>query len=274
MIKVAMMSYTLARGVPAGEDFDVVGLCRLAQELNVDGVDWVTTYGQDPAEVARITADHGLKTVCYTFFCDLTHSTVEGRAPGREQFRRELQTAVALGVDKIMLPCAGKEDLRREESFSYTMAGLAEVLPLAQEVGITVTVEHFPAAIAPFINSRDMARAVGELPDLRVTFDSGNPVTAGESAEAAYRANAPWVVHAHFKDWKRAAEGMCGLDGNCRVGELVGDGEVDNVAATKAMRELGYDGYVDFEYEGTDMSPETACRRGIPRMQEWFAGRF
>ena len=115
---------------------------------------------------------------------------------------------------------------------------------------------------------------IAELPELRVTFDSGNPVTAGESAADAYRGSADHVVHAHFKDWKASAPGerggWQGLDGNWRVGEVVGEGQVDDLAATALMLEHGYDGYVDFEYEGVDMSPEAACRRGIPRMREWF----
>ena len=277
-MKVAMMSYTLGRGRAASERLNLPWVCAFTRELGLDGVDWVTTHGHDPVEVRRVMDDHGLRTVCYTFFADLNCATAEARAPGVEVARRELETALVLGTDKIMLPIGGKPGSTREQSLAHTLAGVAQVIELARPCGLTVTVEHHPQPGSPFITSADMNRGIAELPELRVTFDSGNPVTDGESAAAAYRGSADYVVHAHFKDWKPSAPGerggWQGLDGNWRVGEVVGEGQVDNLAATALMLEHGYDGYVDFEYEGVNMSPEAACRRGIPHMREWFEGEL
>ena len=65
-MKLSVMSYTLAK-MYVGKPFDLVAMCRLAQELGTDGVDMVTLYGYPAAEVRKILDDHGIKTVCHTF---------------------------------------------------------------------------------------------------------------------------------------------------------------------------------------------------------------
>ncbi|MBI3944760.1 MAG: sugar phosphate isomerase/epimerase [Armatimonadetes bacterium] len=274
-MKIAMMTYTMARGRKKGEAFDVEGLCRFTRELGLEGVDWVTTYEHDPREVRRIMDDHGLRTVCYTFFCDLNFPTAAERRPGLDTFRRGIEAAVALGADKVMLPVSGKSGCTREESFRNVVQGLHEAVILAEEAGVTTTVENFPHPLSPFIVSDDVNRAIREVPQLRVTFDNGNVVTGGESAADGFRKSAPYVVHAHFKDFQSCPEGTPGahicLDGKYRRAVLVGDGDVDQVACVQAMREHGYQGYINFEYEGSDLSPRDATIEGVRRMREWIA---
>lgn len=275
-MKISMMSYTMARGLPAGEAFDIAGLCRFTRELDLEAVDWVTTYGHEPDEVRRIMDDHGLATCCHTFMCDLNHPTPGERAAGRDVFRRGIEAAVALGTDKVMLPIAGKPDLPREESFRNVMDGLAEVIDFAEEAGIVTTVEHFPAACSPFVVSADVNRAVAELPQLRVTYDNGNVLTGGEHPAEGFTNSAAYIVHAHFKDWAACADTDPGarlcLDGKHRRAVLVGDGDVDQVACLQAMNAAGYAGYINFEYEGSEYTPREATVEGVRRMREMMAG--
>jgi sugar phosphate isomerase/epimerase len=275
-MKIAMMSMTMARGRKEGEPFDVTGLCEFTRELGLDGIDWVTIYGHDPAEVRRITDDHGLTNVCYTFFCQgLNAPGGPEREAGKEEFRRGIETARGLGADKIMLPCRGREDMTREDSYRLVMDALAELIGFAGDAGVTVTVENFPSPHSPFVVSDDVNRAVAELPELRVTFDNGNVVTGGEDPGESFRRSAPHVIHAHFKDFVQcvpdAPGARLGLDGNHRIGVLVGDGEVDQLGTLRAMAECGYGGYIDFEYEGSELSPREANIEGVRRMREWIA---
>ncbi|MBI2298878.1 MAG: sugar phosphate isomerase/epimerase [Armatimonadetes bacterium] len=267
-MQIAMMSYTLARGTPAGEPFDVAGLCALTVELGLQWVDWVTTYEQAAADVHRVMDDHGLRTCCYTFFADLTVPA------GQDDFRRGIDTAVALGADKVMLPVAGKPDVPREESFQRYVAGLAEVMPECVAAGVTTTVENFPSPNSPFVVSADVNRAVAELPELRITFDNGNVTCGGEQAGESFTASAPWVVHAHLKDFyvmPAGTEGAFrGLDGRWRRGALLGDGAVDQLATLRAMRAAGYAGCLDIEYEGRELSPREAVVKGVARVRGWL----
>ncbi len=273
-MKISMMTYTMARGFPAGERFDVRALCGFTRELGLDAVDWVTTYGHDPADVRRVTDDHGLANVCYTFPCDLNFPTAAERAAGHEAFLRGIETALVLGADKVMLPISGKEGVPREESFRNVMNGLHEVIGRADEAGVSVTVEHFSTPTAPFIVSADVNRAIAELPHLRVTLDSGNCFMGGESARDAFVRSADYIIHAHFKDWSVCAPdapgARPGLDGRHYRAVLVGEGDVDNADAARAMLDHGYEGYVNFEYEGAELSPREATIEGVRRMREWM----
>lgn len=274
-MKISMMSYTMARGVKKGEPFDVKALCQFTRDLKLDAVDWCSTYGHDPREVRKMMDDFGLKTCCYTFGCDFNFSAEYERAPAREKFQKGLEAAVLLGTDKIMLPVSGKEGRTRGESFRNVVNGIREVIGLADKAGVTVTIENFPNYLSPFISSADVNHAVAELPQLRITFDNGNVTTSGESAYDGFKNSAKWVVHAHFKDYKICAEtdrgAMRCLDGKFRRATLVGDGDVDQLGGLRAMKEAGYQDYINFEYEGSDLTPHDATITGIRRMRQWIA---
>jgi len=271
-----MMSYTLARGLKQGEAFEVPRLCRFTGELGLRDVDWITTYGHQPSYVRKVMDDHGLKTCCYTFFCDLNFPTSKERSAGRDQFKLGVDTALALGADGIMLPVAGKKMFTREMSFRNTIDGLKECIACADANGVTTTIENFPAATSPFISSADVNRAVGELPQLRITYDNGNVTTAGESAYDGFANSAKWIVHAHFKDWEICAgppwDGASpSLDGLYRKGALVGEGVVDQLGSLRAMKEYEYAGCINFEYEGNKYDPWQATRLGVDNMRKMMA---
>ncbi|MCM8760244.1 MAG: sugar phosphate isomerase/epimerase [Candidatus Omnitrophica bacterium] len=270
-----MMSYTMARGLTEGEKFNLKALCELTRELNLDGVDWISTYGYDAHEIRKMMDDYGLKTVCHTFFCDLNFPTSSERASGRDTFKRGIENAKILGTDKVMLPVPGKQGFTREWSFKNVIQGLNEVIKIADEADIIVTIENSGNPLSPFITSTDVNRAVKEIPQLRITFDNGNVTTGGQDAVDGFRDSAQWVVHAHFKDWKICTKNEPGarlcLDGKYRRAVLVGDGDVEQVGCINAMKEYGYKGYINFEYEGQEFTPRQATIEGVRRMKKWIA---
>jgi sugar phosphate isomerase/epimerase len=224
---ISLQTWTLAGGVPQNVPLTPDDVCQLANELEVDGVDWVGTHGFDAGEIRHAMDVAGLKTVCYTFMPDINVETPAERAAARDVFAREIETATTLGAPIVMLPVDGKPGLSRGDSFSRVIDTLGGVLEIAESANITVTLEHFPLPTSPFVTSDDLSRAVAELPNLRITCDLGNLTTGGEGARDGYLANADHVVHVHAKDFAlceaNGAE-FVGLDGRpraadaCRVG--------------------------------------------------------
>ncbi len=274
-MKISMMTYTMARGLKEGEQFDARGLCEFTRELELDSVDWVSTYHYAPAEIRELMNDYGLKTAAHTFSCDLNFPTSAERAAGYDIFKRGIETAVILGTDIIMLPTGGKNGFTRDEARDNYLSGLEEVISFADDAGVTVTVENFTHYLSPFITSTDMKLAIARIPQLRVTFDNGNVTTGGETAAKGFNNNAQYIVHAHFKDWKICSPDeksvMRFLDGKCRHAVLVGDGDVDQLGGLRAMADYGYEGCINFEYEGNELSPREATVEGVRRMREWMA---
>lgn len=268
-MKLAMMSYTMSRQ-GKGSDFDLVGMCQLAQELDLDGVDMVTTYGRDPREIRRVLDDHGLQTVCHTLVADLNHPDAAGRRAGVEAVKQGVDAAVILGADKIMIVTPGKQGVPREVSRRQYIAGFREVMPFAKAARITVTLENFPGADSPFVVSADVLQAFREVPGLKLTYDNGNVLTGGEDPAESFRKCAAYAVHAHFKDWDLVAEpaGLLGADGRRYRGALIGEGIMDQRSCLAAMQGAGYAGYIDIEYEGDRYPAAQATRRAAAYLRQ------
>lgn len=268
--QMTMMSYTLARG-EWGKNPDIAKLCSLTRELGLQTVDWITTYNHNPEDIRRICDGHGIKTACYTFFADINFPDKKSREPGIDKIKTGIETALILGTDKIMLPIGGKEGMTREESRKNVIEGLKDAVGIGTENGVIITVEHFPTHDAPFITSSDVNEAIKEVPGLRVTYDSGNVFTGGESPVEGFLKSRDYIVHSHFKDWQAVEkDGMLGGDGRRYKASLIGEGALEHEKIIKAMHEAGYEGYADFEYEGNDYTPEEAMRKGLKYLKRIF----
>jgi len=265
----SMMSYTMARG-DWGKNPDIKKLCQFTMELGLEGIDWVTTYGVAPKAVRKIMDDYGLKTVCYTFSADINFPDEKDRQPGLDKIKEGIEVGLTLETDKIMLPIGGKDKFSREESRRNVIAGLKDAVKLGNQAGVIVTVEHFPDCRSPFIISADMNEAIKEIPDLKVTFDSGNVITGRENPVQAFMNSRDSIVHAHFKDWTLSTDkkGLKGLDGRYYSPALIGEGIVDNKSVLSAMKNAGYDGYINLEYEGNKYNPLEAMIKGLKTLQD------
>ena len=268
-MKLSMMSYTLARA----KDFDLNRMCELTNELKLDGVDMVTTYGRSPGEIRRLLDQHGLKTICHTFFADLIFPSPAGRQAGVDVIKQGIEAAVILGTDKVMIPTPGKKDVPRDLARRYIIRGLQEALVAARQAGVTLTLENFPGAGSPFVISSDVLEVIREVPGLKLTYDNGNVLLGGEDPAASFERCVPHVVHAHFKDWVRVARGQGseGLDGRWYKAALIGEGLVDHKACLQAMKKAGYTGYINIEYEGNKYPPDEATRRAVAYLRNLMA---
>jgi sugar phosphate isomerase/epimerase len=115
-----------------------------------------------------------------------------------------------------------------------------------------------------FVTAADFFEAQKEIPQLRLTFDDGN-AASGEDPVESFKKCREFVVHAHFKDWNilsSPAEGYRQmLDGKYYQPALIGEGNVNTIGCWKAMRDAGYNGYVNIEYEGNDIKADVAVAR-------------
>jgi len=268
-MNLCMMSYTMAR---RPDLFSVRGTLELAKELGLTGIDWCGLYDHSPRELCRMTRDYGLTAACYTFGADLNHPDAAGRQAGVDTVKRGIEDAVTLGTDKIMIPTPGRPDVPREVTRRNIIAGLREAADFARQAGVTLTVENFPGALSPFVIADDLLEAVCEMPGLKITYDNGNAAT-GEDPAGSFTRCAEHVVHVHFKDWELLpeGEGMRGLDGRYYRGDLIGEGIIDHRSCLTAMRQTGYTGFINIEYEGNKYTPEEATRKAATYLRGLMA---
>lgn len=268
-MKYAMMTYTMARRASGGKP-DMKWICALTRKLGLDAMDQVTLYGYDARDLRRMADDAGVRVVCYTFFADLSHRDRAGLAAGLETVREGLEAARALGAPAVMIPIARKPEYSREEQRKRAIEGFAEAVRLGREYGIRTTTENFVQG-GPFITSSDMKELLAAVPEMAVTFDGGCVLAGGEDPCASYLAVKDRVIHAHFKDYVRVPageSGIEGLDGNRYQAVLIGEGLVDYRSLVRTMKQAGYDGYVNIEYEGNTYPAEAAIGKALEYLKQ------
>ena len=255
-MKFSMMTYTLMRQ----GGFTPADCVRVAAELKMEGIDWVTTYGEDPLLLRKMSEDAGLTVAAHTFFLRMKEGeTLKGVAEA------SLDNACKLGAPVVMIPpmpLAGVES--REENHKRWCDMLAEIAPLAEARKLVLSVENFPGMLSPFVTAEDFFKAKALVPSLKLTFDNGNAAT-GEDQISALKACAGDIVHVHLKDWDRSETAVEGfrqmLDGAWYCPALIGEGVVDSCATLRALEETGYDGFINIEYENNKYRADEGVRK-------------
>ncbi|MBR7145222.1 MAG: sugar phosphate isomerase/epimerase [Lentisphaeria bacterium] len=264
-MKFSMMTYTLMRqGCFTPED-----CVRVASELGMEGIDWITTYRRDPRELKKMSTDAGLSVAAHTFFFrgddfkDFNYKSVG---------QKSMDDACILGAPVIMIvpvPFAGVEDAA-ENRKRWTEI-LANVAPYAEERNLAMTVENFPGLYSPFVTADDFYEVKKQVPSLKLTFDNGNAASGEDQVESLKRCFAD-VVHVHFKDWDiidHAEDGWRPMqDGRFYRAALIGEGKVDSRATLKTLEELGYDGFINIEYESNKYPGDEAVKRALEYLRK------
>ena len=170
--------------------------------------------------------------------------------------KRGVDTAVKLGVDLLRVfsgdPRAG---VAHEQGMEWILEGLAAGAAYALEQGVTLALENHGRFAGRSDQVQGIIDHVGS-PALRVNFDTGNFLLAGQDPAAAARELGDLVVLVHLKDIKLAnadEQGHVFADpaGRTLTGSVIGQGLVDMPAVIAVLREAGYDGWLSLEYEGS-----------------------
>jgi sugar phosphate isomerase/epimerase len=268
-MRYSMMSYTISRQGPAV--FDINKMLDLTKEIGMAGVDFVTLHGQTAVDLRKRCDDKDIAVVCHTvsgggFLSDIPEDVVRTS----DAVKAAIENAVVLGAPVIMVVTPGRADLSRSESRRRYIAGLKPIMGLAKAAGVRVTVENFPGKTSPFVTADDFLTAKRELPDLGLTFDSGNAASGEEPAESFARC-ASATVHAHFKDWtvlnSKDEGGLEVLNGLRFKPALIGEGVLNHGAVLKAMQKANYGGCINIEYEGP-ADPYEAIRKAVAYLRE------
>lgn len=170
------------------------------------------------------------------------------RQRGLELTRAAVGVASWLEVDAILLVPGGVgadfipdfKGAPYDVAYDNVLAALRELAPVAQEYGVSIGVENVwnKFLLSP-LEFRDLLDTVNS-PRVGCYFDVGNVLLTGYPQQWI-RILGQRIVRVHFKDFQKS---VGTLDGFCDL--LAGD--VDYPEVMKALREIGYDGFVTPEY--------------------------
>lgn len=255
-MKLGFMIYSLGRTIAEGRLSASQALAFMG-ECGAEGVDisdW-NVRGYSNAELARMISDAGLAVSCYISGADLTIPDGPEKSAAIDHLRARLDDAAELSAKTVLFTTGvAREGQDRAEARRNVAAGLARLLPEARSRGLVLTIEDFGAPQSPYQTAAECLETCDLAgPDLMLTYDTGNMVMGDEDPVAFLYAVAPKVVHAHAKDWELLpcdAEGLTSRSGRKYRGAVVGQGVLDYPAIIAALKTIGYQGYLSFEYEG------------------------
>jgi sugar phosphate isomerase/epimerase len=278
-MRIGVMSYSYASAIAAGA-MDTAGAIRHAASLGVDAIelmDRLIDEREAPAIRAAL-AETGSMVVGYDLADDVVLPDATARRAAVERLRRGLERAAAIGAPRVLLFAGSlKPDLTPEAARGWLAEGLRECVVTARSLELTPTIENLGVE-AVLCGTSDhllaLAEAVGG--DLRVTYDAGNFLLAGEDELAALPRLWRFVDHVHLKDWAVApvptAGVYVGVDGRRFRGVALGEGLVQLSGVLDALQRAGYAGTVTVEYEGLG-EPRQAVERGVRYVRAWLESR-
>jgi sugar phosphate isomerase/epimerase len=155
------------------------------------------------------------------------------------RFRAIVTCARTIGARGItLLPGVVWEELGPERSFDLSVEALRELLSVAQDDGLRLSVEAHLESVA---ESPELARRLcEEVPGLKLTLDYSHFVAGGHPAEAVHQL----IPHAGHFHARQAAPGKL------QAGSK--DGTLDFADILARLKAAGYDGDLCVEYTWQD----------------------
>ena len=218
-------------------------------------------------ELRKKIRERGLRPICLT--CEQVTYPINVAA--REGYLRErsienhihtLNHAAEMEIPMmLMTPGTGYWDEDREEAWKRSADSIAQVAKRAEELGITIALEHLSPGSSNLINTAaDLRRMLDEVrsPRLKAMLDIGQVNIVGEKIRDYMEALGEDMVHVHLVD---------GVPG----GHLaLGDGNIPLAENLEDLAAYGYRGYMTLEIADRRYfaDPAAADRQSVERFEE------
>jgi len=182
-----------------------------------------------------------------------------------EQSRREMRVAHTLqslhmadelGCANISVPPGGPlpSGMSGKEAFRLFHAGLDQVIPLAEELGVKILIEPEPDLLME--NTKQIRSFISDIrsPQVGVNFDIGHFFCAGEDPGESFQELLPWIGHVHIED----------IAASRKHHHLIpGQGAIDFEAVLQAIKDTGYDGNISLELYTYADTPKEAGEESL-----------
>lgn len=166
-----------------------------------------------------------------------------------------LKVARILGCPNISVPPGGPlRGMSRKQALHLFHAGMDEVIPVAEQLGVRVLVEPEPGLLLE--SSKDFKEFICSVSSKAVglNFDVGHFFCVGEDPGEALEELFSWVSHVHLED--------IGPDRR-HIHMIPGEGSVDLRGFVRKAARLGYRGSMSLELYTYPHMPDEAGKRGL-----------
>jgi sugar phosphate isomerase/epimerase len=200
----------------------------------------------------------GLEVACLAGYTDFCMGADRPDIPAREMqvlYVRELcRLAHDLGCGLVRVFTGfDRAAASYEQQWGWCVSGLRECARAAAPLGVAVGVQNHHDVACHWESLLDLLAEVGE-PNCKAMFDAWAPALQGTDPAAAVRALAPFLVHTTVADYVRRPRFRYQPDlvNYAREADVVravpmGEGFIDYRGFFRALKEIGFDGYVAYE---------------------------
>jgi sugar phosphate isomerase/epimerase len=196
------------------------------------------------AEVRALSARHKIKisSLCSIYFGperDLVAAEPENRAKAKKYVRDLVDFAAAVDCPMVIIRPApfGKTSPTSDEAseWSWAIDGIRASADYGATKGVKFCIEAWNRYETYFVNTLDQALklcAAVDRPNVGVMGDTFHMAIEEKDMAAAFRRAGKRLFHVHFADSNRAAPGA---------------GHTDFEPLIRALKDIGYTGYISFE---------------------------
>lgn len=228
---------------------------------------------QQAAEVKKIAGDNNLAiALIYTGLGGNVLAGEKQRAEGLDDVERFLAIGDQMGC-KMLKVTAGrlKNSAFKEDEARTVAAWLAQTCDRAAKHGTRVVTEiHF----GQYCETTPMARRMIDLvdrPNFGVIHDAGNMHITGDSYGAeSVKLLGDRIFHVHVKDMVKA-DPLDKMAHDYLAGRfkraLLNEGNVDHLSLFRALKQIGYNGYLSCEASGGD-DPIAVAKHEFAEMEK------
>jgi sugar phosphate isomerase/epimerase len=199
-----------------------------------------------------------LSVACLAGYTDFCMGADRLDIPTREMqilYVRELcRLAHDLGCGLVRVFTGFERDgVSLEQQWGWCVDSLRECARFAAPLGVTIGVQNHHDVAVHWQSMLDLLKEINE-PNCKAMFDAWAPALQGDDPAAAVKEMAPFLVHTTVADYVRRPRFRYQppLVNYAREADAIravpmGEGFIDYRAFFRALREVGYQGYVAYE---------------------------
>ncbi len=253
-LKYAFMSFSTPR-LSLEETF------ALATKLGYEGVEPRTERGHahgielertpgERSEIREQAEEAGVEICCLALSTKV--SLPDTCAAAASEIGRYVELAFDIGCPRLRIFGGSfPKTVSREAACEAAATVLKAAARPAQMAGVTICLETHDAWTHP----EDVARVMREVnhPAIGVNWDVMHPFrTSHVPMQQAFETLRPWLQHVHIHD---------GTLADPLVLQPMGTGEIDISGALRALRSIGYEGFISGEWIDCDLDLADELRR-------------
>ena len=269
-MKLGLSMYSYNAAYQRGQ-LDIPNFIQEAKRLGVQGVELLDFFWRDPAselpDVRAALQNTGLPVGVYSVANNFVKGSEAARAGEVQKITSGVDYAVQFGA-KVVRVFAGDitPDYTYEQCLLWIVAGLKEASEYAYGQGVTLALENHGRLAGRSEQVQTILNAVAS-PALKANPDTGNFLLVHQASHLEVAALATRAAMVHFKDFRVVPDNYTGFayvgtEGLKFAGTAIGEGEVDLPDCVQSLREAGFDGWLNIEYEGEE-DPFSAVSRSV-----------